>query len=223
MLVLLVEDDKDLAELVIEYLESESIQCDLAYHGRAALTLVEENEYDVIISDVNMPFVDGISFSKTLRQNGISTPLIMLTAKDMLEDKLAGFAAGADDYLVKPFELAELVARVKVLNTRQKGQQFMLKVKDLSLNTETREVKRQDKLVSLSSNEWKLLEHLMRHSPTVISKEKIERLIWQDETPSNDAYKMLIYRLRKSIDSDSDPDTKPALLNTVRGQGVSIG
>lgn len=218
MLVLLVEDDRDLAELIFEYLEVESIQCDMAFHGQMALNLIEQNHYDIIVSDVMMPVLDGFSLSKTLREKGISTPLILLTAKDQLQDKLEGFSSGADDYLVKPFELAELVARIKVLHTRQSGQQFLLTISDLSLNTQTKEIKRQGQLLSLSATEWKLLEYLMRQSPQVISREKIENLIWQGEPPSNDAYKMLIYRLRKSIDSNFEPP----LLTTVRGQGISI-
>ncbi|MCW8877544.1 MAG: response regulator transcription factor [Kangiellaceae bacterium] len=219
MLVLLVEDDPDLAELVFEYLESESIQCDMAFHGQMALNLIEQNHYDIIVSDVMMPILDGFSLVKTLREKGISTPLIMLTAKDQLQDKLEGFSVGADDYLVKPFELAELVARIRALESRQSGKQFLLTVRDLSLNTQTKIVSRQNRTLSLSATEWKLLEYLMRNSPQVISKAKIENLIWHDEPPSKDAYKMLIYRLRKSIDSEFEQ----SLLNTVRGQGISIG
>ena len=218
MLVLLVEDDRDLAELVFEYLEAESIECDMAFHGQMALNLIEQNNYDVIVSDVMMPVLDGFSLSKMLREKGISTPLILLTAKDQLQDKLEGFSSGADDYLVKPFELAELVARIKVLQARQSGQQFLLSIGELSLNTQTKQVSRLGQSISLSATEWKLLEYLMRQSPQVISREKIENLIWHGEPPSNDAYKMLIYRLRKSIDANFDTP----LLTTIRGQGISI-
>ena len=218
MLALLVEDDLNLAELVIEYLESESIQCDLAHHGKMALTLLEENHYDVIVSDVMMPRLNGFSMAKNIRSQGLNTPIILLTARDMLEDKLKGFEVGADDYLVKPFELAELVARIKAVYSRQAGQQFLLNVADLSLNTQTKQVTRGTVEITVSATEWKLLEYLMRHSPQVIAKSKIEELIWQSEPPSNDAYKMLIYRLRKSVDFDKNNQ----LLHTVRGQGICL-
>lgn len=218
MIILLVEDDLDLAELVIEYFESESIHCDLAHHGKMALNLLLVNHYDVIISDVMMPGLDGFSLTQEIRAQGIDTPLILLTARDMLEDKLQGFDSGADDYLVKPFELAELAARVKTLDSRQSGRHFLLTVADLSLNTQTKQVLRGETTLSVSATEWKLLEYLMRHSPKVIARPKVEELIWQGEPPSDDAYKMLIYRLRKTIDGD----TYQPLLHTIRGQGISL-
>lgn len=220
MLVLLVEDDMDLAELVIEYLEAESIQCDIAYNGVMGLNLLETNQYqyDVMITDIMMPKMDGYALCDAIRNQGVSIPCLMLTARDQLEDKLLGFDKGADDYLVKPFELAELVARIRVLARRQEKQGQILQVGDLVLNSDNKTVLRNGKSINLSHTEWKLLEYLMRQSPTVVSRQQIEEWVWPDEEPSKDAYKMLVYRLRKAIDSD---DVQP-LLHTIRGRGLSL-
>jgi len=182
------------------------------------LNLIETNHYEVIITDVNMPRMDGYELCSTLRDRSLSIPCLMLTARDQLEDKLEGFAKGADDYLVKPFELAELVARIKVMMRRncQPGQ--LLQVADLSMNMETKAVSRAGKSLNLSPTEWALLECLIRHSPAIVSKQKIEAWVWKDEEPSNDAFKMLLYRLRRIVDGESN---KP-LIVTVRGQGVAL-
>ena len=120
--VLLVEDDIDLATTIVDYLEIESIECDHASNGVMGLNLIERNQYQMIILDVNMPKMDGLTMCKTLRERGIDTPVLMLTARDSLDNKLEGFAAGSDDYLVKPFAMKELVARVKVLAKRKSGE-----------------------------------------------------------------------------------------------------
>lgn len=216
MLVLLVEDDIDLSELIIEFLESESIECDLAYHGEMALELVKQTQFDVIITDVMMPKMDGHEFCTELRNIGVTTPCLMLTAQNALEDKLTGFDKGADDYMVKPFELLELKARILALARRHSNDTHLLKVSDLVLNTNTHQASLANEPLNLSPIEWKILECLMRHSPNVVSREKLETTIWPDDPPSQDALKMQLYRLRKVINTHS------VLLHTVRGMGIAV-
>lgn len=218
MLVLLVEDDMDLAELVIEYLESESFTCDVAYNGAMALGLIEKNAYAMIITDIMMPKMDGFEFCETLRSKGNQTPLLMLTARDHLEDKLKGFNLGADDYLVKPFELAELVARIKIRAVSKTNQGSMITVGTLCLNKSNQQATRDGTPIKLGPNDIKLLEQLMLNSPNIVTKSQIEEHIWQGELPTADAYKMLIYRLRKAIDIEYDAP----YITTIRGQGVQL-
>lgn len=219
MLVLLVEDDMDLAELIIEYLETESIECDIAYDGKMALNLLLANEYDVLITDVMMPRMDGLTLTDQVRKSALNLPILMLTAQDTLEDKLKGFEKGADDYLVKPFELAELSARIKVLGKRNLSRTLHYAVGDLILNTDTKQAFKDGTLLKLSASEFKLLELLMLKSPALVSRHQIEQHIWQDQLPSTDAYKMLVYRLRKALTPAEEANS---LLVTVRGQGVAI-
>ncbi|MCG7499440.1 response regulator transcription factor [Vibrio sp. Of7-15] len=214
--MLLVEDDIDLSELIIEFLESESIECDLAYHGEMALELVQQTQFDVIITDVMMPKMDGHAFCTELRNLGITTPCLMLTAQSALEDKLTGFDKGADDYMVKPFELLELKARILALARRHSNDTHLLKVSNLVLNTKTHQASLGNDPLNLGPIEWKILEYLMRNSPNVVSREKLETMIWPDEPPSSDALKMQLYRLRKIINKNE------VLLHTVRGMGIAL-
>jgi DNA-binding response OmpR family regulator len=218
MLVLLVEDNLDLAELVAEYLESEAIECDLAYNGVMGLELVKKNHYDVIIMDLMMPRMNGLTLCYNIRKLGIATPCLMLTARDTLEDKISGFEHGTDDYMVKPFELKELVLRLKALSRRYSNPADLLQVEDLLLNTVTRQAQRNQQSLKLSPNEWKMLECLMRQSPKVVSRAHLKSLIWDDEISSKDALKTLIYRLRQIIDGTN----QQPLIHTIRGAGVVL-
>ena len=227
MLVLLVEDDLDLAELIIEFLEGEAfegqkIECDIAYNGVMGLQLIGCNQYDVVIMDVMMPRMDGMTLCSKIREQDINVPCMMLTARDTLEDKLEGFSKGADDYLVKPFELKELSARIKVLHKRHSNQAPILQVADLKLNTTTRQAQRGKQALTLGPLEWKLLESLMRKSPRVIARSKLESILWPDEEPSKDALKMQVYRLRQIVDGEIDGKRQLKLIHTVRGAGISI-
>ena len=218
MLVLIVEDDLDLAELMVEYLNSESIECDIAYNGVMGLSLIQENQYDVIVMDVMMPRMDGLTLCSNIRQLGVATPCLMLTARDTLEDKVAGFEKGVDDYMVKPFELQELFVRIKALTRRYSNPANLLQVADLILNTRTLKAERGHLPITLTPIEWKILESLMRQSPNVVPRSQLESLIWGDESPSKDALKTQIYRLRQIVDK---PNLKP-LIHTVRGAGVVL-
>lgn len=218
MLVLIIEDDLDLVELIAEYLESESIQCDMAYNGAMGLALIKENHYDVIVMDVMMPRMDGFTLCKNIRQLGISTPCLMLTARDRLEDKVSGFNQGADDYMVKPFELEELLVRIHAMSRRHSNPANLLQIADLVLDISARQANRNGRSIALKPIEWKLLEYLMRQSPKVVSRSQLEAHIWNDDPPSSDALKTQIYRLRQVIDGENQ---KP-LLHTIRGAGIVL-
>lgn len=220
MLILLVEDESDLAELTIDFLETFNIECDYAFDGANALTLIEKNKYDVIVLDVNMPRLNGFSVCETVRTLGISTPIIFLTAHDSLSDKLNGFSLGADDYLTKPFELEELAVRIQVLANRKTNttitEPFTLST--LSIDYQQRSVSRSGRLIAVSPTQWQLLVLLAKNSPNIVDRTTIEDEIWPDQTPSKDMLKTLIFRLRNLVDS---PD-EPKLVHTVRGAGISL-
>ncbi|WP_067520053.1 response regulator transcription factor [Endozoicomonas ascidiicola] len=216
--VLLIEDDRDLACTVIDYLELEGIQCDLATNGTAGYNIAIEGKHDVLVLDINMPGMDGFEVCRKLRRNGMSTPILMLTAMDTLDDKLKGFETGADDYLVKPFALKELAARLKALAGRKTNRARRLTVGNLVMDLDTRTVTREGCSISLSPTCWSLLETLMKNAPDVVEKSKLEQVIWQGDSPDSDALKVHLYRLRQKIDK---PFSHP-LIHTVSGYGVVI-
>ena len=216
--LLLVEDDIDLATAVIEYLEMESIQCDSAYNGLAGLNLIENNDYQVIILDLNLPKMDGLEVCKKMRDQGNNTPVLMLTARDSLDDKVTGFNAGTDDYLVKPFAMEELIVRVKALSLRRSGQLNSLNVGDLYLDLTQKSVKRGDQSLKLSPSCFKILEILMRESPKTVSREKIMQGLWGDDQPDSNSLKVHIYKLRKELERCQGS----CLLHTVPGHGFAI-
>ncbi|MFT5757065.1 MAG: DNA-binding response OmpR family regulator [Alteromonadaceae bacterium] len=220
MLILLVEDETDLAELTIDFLETVNIECDYAFDGVNALRLLDKNEYDVIVLDVSMPRLNGFSVCEKVRSSGNLTPIIFLTAHDNLSDKLNGFSLGADDYLTKPFELDELAARIQVIGKRAikipLARLFTLDT--LSINYQQRSVSRSGRLILLSPSQWKLLVLLAKHSPNIVDRITIENEIWPDQLPSKDMLKMLSFRLRSLVDSTDEPK----LVHTVRGAGMSL-
>lgn len=216
--VLLVEDDKELAMSVADYLQYENIRCDHAYNGFSGLTLAQENSYDVVLLDLMLPRIDGLSVCDMLRQSGKDVPILMLTAKDTLEDKEAGFLAGTDDYLVKPFAMKELALRVKALAKRKSSRSRKLVVDDLVLDLESRSVTRAGEVINLTRINLQLLEMLMRSSPNMVSRAEIEEKLWPDDTPESNNLKVQLYQLRQKIDK---PFSKK-LLETVVGQGFRI-
>lgn len=216
--LLLVEDDIDLATAVIDYLELEDIQCDHAANGQTGLNLIEQNSYQAIILDLNLPQISGLAVCETMRNKGIDTPVLMLTAMDSLQDKLTGFAKGADDYLVKPFAMQELIVRVQALSRRRSGQVTLLKMAGIELDLEKRQAAVNGQALKLSPTAFKILELLLRSSPNPVSREKITQALWGDEQPESNSLKVHIFNLRKQLDAVTE---KP-LLHTVSGFGFAI-
>lgn len=215
---LLVEDDLDLAQTIVQYLELEQIRCDHASNGVAGLNLARKERYDVLLLDLNLPRLDGLSVCERLRADGDDTPVLMLTARDRLEDKIDGFRAGTDDYLVKPFELQELVVRVHALARRRSGQAHVLRCADLAMNVSEKTAVRGERPIKLSPTGWRLLEVLLRASPNVVSRRELESAVWGDEPPDSDSLKVHIFNLRKAVDGPSER----RLIHTVAGHGFAV-
>lgn len=215
---LLIEDDKDLAEAISDYMELDGFEFDFAYNGSAGLNLALTNDYDIILTDLNMPKMDGIDVCKSLREKGISTPVLMLTARDTLDDKITGFAAGSDDYLVKPFAMEELKIRLQALIRRSQGTVTSLSIADLSIDLDKHQTTRAGQLLKLPPVCWKMLVCLMRNSPNVVSKAKLEEEVWGDNLPSADSLKVHLFKLRQAIDAPFDNK----LIHTIHGVGIAI-
>jgi DNA-binding response OmpR family regulator len=219
--VLLVEDHRDLAETVIDFLESMGSVVDYAADGMTGLHLARNERFDVIVLDIMLPGMDGLALCKQLREDHAApTPVIMMTARDELNDKLKGFESGADDYLVKPFDLPELVARIASLVRRNQGQvaKERLVIDDLVLDTGTHEVQRKGAPLSLSPAGFRILHELMKRSPNVVSRDELEHALWGDEPPASDTLRSQIYKLRKTVDKPFDQ----SLIHTVQGLGYRI-
>lgn len=216
--VLLIEDDLDLAATLIDYLALEEIECDHASNGVAGLNLIETNHYDVLLLDLNLPRMDGISVCQRIRHQGMDTPVLMLTARDQLDDKLEGFQAGTDDYLVKPFDMPELVARVQVLSKRRSGQISRLRCGDLVMDLNSGILTRAGRGIRLSPTGWTLLETLLRASPNVVSRENLCRAVWGEDWPDSNSLKVHLFKLRKAVDEPFDS----ALILTLPGQGFVV-
>lgn len=216
--VLLVEDDIDLAATVSTYLELEGVNCDHAYNGPAGLELALHNSYDVILLDLMLPRMDGLSVCAKLREAGTDTPVLMLTARDTLDDKLEGFKVGTDDYLVKPFALEELVVRIQALKNRRSGAVHRLQVADLVLDLTAHIASRSGVELKLSPTGWKLLEVLSRSAPKAVSRQDLERAIWQDDPPDSNSLKVHLFKLRKKVDDPFDLQ----LIHTVTGFGFVL-
>ncbi|MEP4890925.1 MAG: response regulator transcription factor [Aliiglaciecola sp.] len=218
MNVLLVEDDIDLATTIVDYLEIESIECDHASNGLMGLNLIESNPYQMIILDINMPKMDGLTLCSTLREKGMDIPILMLTARDSLENKLQGFEAGSDDYLVKPFAMKELVARVQVLAKRRSGEVKKLSAGDLSLDLAQHKASLKQTTLKLSPIAFKLLEVLVRACPKTVSRQQLIQQVWGDEQPDSNSLKVHIHHVRKQLDVEQSN----VKLETVSGVGFAI-
>ena len=219
--ILLVEDHRDLAETVGLFLESQGYTVDYAADGISAIQFATEEDFDVIVLDINLPGADGLEVCRHLRKEARkSTPIIMLTARDQLSDKIQGFEVGADDYLVKPFELPELAVRIEALIRRDKGDvsETIFTVGDLQLDTEREIAIRAGKRLSLSPRSFEILRVLMRKSPAVVSRRELEKEIWGDEVPDSDALRSHIYNLRRIVDKPFD---RP-LIATLPGRGFCM-
>ena len=217
--VLLVEDHQELAETVGAFLEASDHIVDYAADGLVALHLAVTENFDVIVLDIMLPGVDGIEVCQRLRNDArLTTPIIMLTARDQLDDKLKGFDVGADDYLVKPFDMPELVARIDALVRRDKGLESRYQVGDLILDTDSLEITREGQPIKASKTVFEILRILMREHPRVVKRVEIERELWDEDPPDSDALRSHLYNLRQAVDRPFD---KP-MIETVTGQGYRI-
>ena len=223
MKILIVEDEHKIANAMKQGLEQELYAVDVAYEGTTGYDLAAGEYYDLIILDRLLPGMDGLAICEKLRKLKNHTPILMLTAKGQLMDKVEGLNAGADDYLTKPFAFAELLARIKALSRRPKDALgTMLQVEDITLDTMTYEVKRDGKPVAVSSKEFLLLEYLMRHTNKILSKEQIIRQVWNyDANILPNTVEVYIGYLRNKIDKPFA--NKKSLIHTVRGFGYKLG
>ncbi len=220
MRVLLVEDEPAIADFVRRGLTEEGYAVDIATDGEEAVDWPEVAEFDVIILDVLLPVRDGIDVCRTLRRRGLSTPVLMLTARDAIDDRVRGLDSGADDYLVKPFAFAELLARLRALVRRPAPVHgTLIQIADLALDTTTRSVTRAEAAVELTTREYAILEYLMRHPNQVLTRTMIAERVWNyDFDAESNVIDVHIRNLRRKID---DPFAEK-LIQTVRGAGYRI-
>lgn len=219
--LLLVEDNHDIAAMVCDYFEARGYTMDYAADGVTGLHLAVTGSYDAIVLDLMLPGIDGVELCRKLRNEASrDTPVLMLTARDTLDDKITGLEAGADDYLVKPFEITELEARIRATLRRIRGSlvREALELGDLRVDTGTMEVTRAGQTLSLTPIGLKLLVTLLKASPKVVSRQDLERAVWGDIVPDSDALRSHMYNLRKSIDKPFDK----TLLHTVAGAGYRL-
>jgi len=219
MYLLVVEDERKVAGFLKQGLEEEGYEVDCAYDGEEALECLRARPYDLVILDLMLPRVDGLEVLRRFREEMAGgTPVLVLTAKDSVEDVVKGLDSGADDYLTKPFAFEELLARVRAL-LRRREKERELRVEDLVLDLTARKAKRGDKEVELTAKEFALLEYLMRRSGEVLSREEIAEHVWgQDFDPLTNIVDVYINHLRKKIDQGAPKK----LIHTVRGVGYSL-
>ena len=220
MRVLVVEDELRIAQFIRQGLTEAGYAVDLAMDGQEGQAYTRAAAYDVIVLDLMLPKLSGLAVLKQLRERGITTPVLLLTARDAIEDRVAGLDAGADDYLVKPFAFAELLARIRALLRRPPIQQAsLLQVDDLALDTIRREVRRAGQLIELSPREFALLEYLMRHPNQVLTRTQIAERVWNfDFLNESNVVDVYIGYLRRKIDRGSQ---RP-LIQTLRGVGYRL-
>jgi len=219
MKVLVADDDTDILSTIADYLKLHGIEVDCAQNGKQAINLSTQNRYDVLVLDVMMPKCDGLSACKQIRAVGCTVPILFLTARDTLEDKIDGFDAGADDYLVKPFAMMELLCRIEALGKRISRQHIrLLKTGSLEIDLDRGTAKRDGRTLMLNSVQFRLLTFLMNKAPHIVTREQLERELWQDSVPESDALRSHIYQLRTAIDK---PFAYP-MLETVRGRGYRL-
>lgn len=223
MRILVVEDEHKIANSIKKGLEQEKYAVDLAFDGIKGYDLASTEDYDTIILDLMLPGMDGLEICKNLRKDNIHTPILILTAKGQIQEKVEGLDSGADDYLTKPFSFEELLARIRAIGRRpQNTLSPILQVEDLTLDTKSYQVKRGKKLINLSNKEFSLLEYLMRHKNQILTKEKIISHVWNYEADIlPNTVEVYIKNLRNKIDIPF-PKNK-TLIKTKRGFGYKIG
>ena len=220
MRILVVEDERDLNQLIQKVLKKSGYSVDGCLDGAEAMLYLEGAQYDVVLLDVMLPGQDGYQIVADMRRRGMDTPVLFLTARDSIADRVRGLDLGADDYLVKPFAFDELLARIRVLSRKGAGSRSnRLTVADLTLDVESRQVWRGGEEIRLLPKEFAILECLMRNRGQVLSRRQIEDSIWNyDEAPSSNNVDVYMSKLRKKIDGGAGPK----LLHTVRGVGWTL-
>lgn len=221
MKLLIVEDEKRLCETIAKYFKEQGYTIDTCFDGNDALDYINGTEYDAIVLDIMLPGLDGISVLKRIRSKKLTTPVLLLTAKNSIEDKVDGLDSGADDYLTKPFSLEELSARIRVLIRRHGVERVdnTIKVGSLTLDTDRKMAIREGKEIALTAKEYSILEYLMHNKGIVLSREKIQHHIWNyDYEGSSNIIDVYIRTLRNKIDAGFDKK----MIQTVRGLGYVI-
>lgn len=221
MRILLVEDERKISAYVKRGLEESGYAVDAVYTGREALDWADATEYDLILLDILLPEMDGLSACRELRKRGNRAPVLMLTARDAIDDRVAGLDAGADDYLVKPFAMKELLARLRAL-TRRAGESPkspLLQFADLTLDMRTRQVRRGGKIIELAAKEYAVLECLLREPERVLTRTQIAEHVWNYDTYNqSNVVDVYIRNLRRKIDDDFEQK----LIQTIRGAGYRL-
>lgn len=220
MKILLIEDEKKIASFIRKGLEAQGFVVDVSHDGNEGFTVATTRPYDAIILDIMLPGRDGLSILRSLRDRKMPVPVILLTARGELNERLEGLNLGADDYLTKPFYIEELIARLHVVTRRASGaSQSILAVADLTINLLTREVARGDRKIDLTAREFELLEHLARSPGRVLTRAQICERVWNyDFDPGTNLVEVYIQRLRKKLDAEGEEK----LIETVRGVGYRI-
>lgn len=220
MRILVIEDNRDFAANLVDFFESRGHQADAAADGNTGLHLASTQRYDALVLDLGLPAIDGYDLCKRLRGAGCTVPILMLTARAELDDRLRGLRGGADDYMVKPVALAELEARIEAQVRRASGAlaQSRLRVEDLELDQETLEVRRGGARIDLTRIDFEILKILLRESPKVVPRRQLEAEVWGDDPPDSDSLRTHIHNLRKAIDRPFGH----ALLHTVHGVGYRV-
>ena len=222
MRILVVEDEKNLNDIIVKKLKNEKYGVDSCFDGKDAIDYILATEYDVIILDIMLPKLNGFEVLKSIRNKNIKTPVLMLTAKDGIEDKVQGLDLGADDYLIKPFSFDELLARIRVLlrrNSTNNNANNIYKIANLTVDIDSRSVFRDDKSIKLSTREFTILEYLIRNKGKVLSRDSIEQHIWDYEYEGGtNVVDVYIRYLRKKIDDGYSPK----LIYTIRNIGYVL-
>ena len=223
MRILVVEDEKKINDVIVKTLKKEKYGVDSCFDGEEALDYILSVEYDIILLDIMLPKKNGFQVMETMRKKGIKTPVLFLTARDQIEDRVKGLDLGADDYLIKPFAFEELLARIRVVLRKNSGSVEdsgnILKIANLTVDCNKHEVFRDDVSIKLSAKEFSILEYMMRNKGRVVSKEKIEEHVWDfDYEGGSNIVEVYIKFLRKKVDNDFSPK----LIHTIRRVGYIL-
>ena len=220
MKILVVEDERDLNRIITKHLKKNNYSVDSCFEGQEALDFISYSEYDLIITDIMMPNVNGYEFIDKLRANKNNTPVIMLTAKDTLEDKIVGLDSGADDYIVKPFEFEELLARIRVLMRRNYGLATnIIQIEEVTLDLAKKQVVKSGEIIDLTGKEYEVLEYLMKNKGSILSRDQILNHVWDYEYEgASNIVDVIIKNIRKKLDRGEGN----TIIYTKRGLGYFV-